>query len=184
MKPFRSAALVLSLLFATGTAWAATLPFPAGMIAVPLAVVTNDRDSSVSRLELMVDRQSTVRGIYLKTSAHAGEKAPADSGRMYPLAKIETPKGVVLGQGQGVKAIFLRGRIASHDGQGSLVIRYLSNGLFKHYRECRVDLQRVAPGDWRLVNAYDGRPIRRIRVQTWALGISTVANVCPDTRTG
>jgi hypothetical protein len=32
-----------------------------------------------------------------------------------------------------------------------------------------------------LVNACDGQPIERIKVETWALGISTLANVCPNT---
>lgn len=156
---------------------AATLPV--GVIAVPLAVVTNDRDATVSHLQLMVDDQSGVRGIFLDTSANAGSAPTAASGRVYPLAEIETSKGVVLGQGQGVKAIFLRGTIAAQ--KGSLTIRYLTNGVFRHYAECQIDLQRVGPDHWQLVNAYDGRPIERMKVQTWALGISTIANVCPNT---
>lgn len=165
------------------TALAAAAPLPTGLTAVPLAVVTNDRDTSVSSLELMLDDQAIVRGIYMETRADA-DGSPSASGRIYPLAQIESGNGVVLGQGQGVKAIFLRGTIASRDGDGSLVIRYLTNGVFKRYAECRIELQRMGPDRWRLVNAYDGRPIERIKVRTWALGISTVANVCPGTTLG
>lgn len=185
MKPARLASAVAVAAFLAGTAaFATATPLPAGITAVPLAVVTNDRDATVSRLQLMVDAQDTVRGIYLDTSATADSQPSAESARVYPLAKIETDKGVVLGQGQGVKAIFLRGNIASQAGQGSLVIRYLTNGIFRHYAECKIDLHRVGPDHWQLVNAYDGQPIDQMRVKTWALGISTIANVCPNTSLG
>ncbi len=102
-------------------------------------------------------------------------------GQVYWLDRIESRDGVVLGQGQGVKAILLRGTIESQAGQGSLVISYLTNGIFRHYAECRIDLKRVSLQQWQLVNAYDGRPIEQIKVKTWTLGISTLANVCPGT---
>lgn len=177
MKRLLASTLAALLIGSAVTATASTLP--AGVTAVPLAVVTNDRDASVSRLELMVDAQATVRGIYLETSANSASTPTAESGQVYPLASIESEDGVVLGQGQGVKAIFLRGSIASRDGQGSLVIRYLTNGIFKHYAECKIGLERLGPHDWQLVNAYDGQPIQQIEVKTWALGISTLENVCP-----
>ncbi|HET7930959.1 MAG TPA: hypothetical protein VFL63_06190 [Rhodanobacteraceae bacterium] len=181
MKLLALASVLAAALFAGGAASAATLPLPAGTTAVPLAVITNDRDTSVSRMNLMVSDQSTVSGIYMETSANA-ESDPSDAkAQLYPLAGIESHEGVVLGQGQGVKAIFLRGEIASAEGHGSLTIRYLTNGLFRHWAECRIDLQKLGPHHWQLVNAYDGRPIERIEVKTWALGISTLANVCPNT---
>jgi hypothetical protein len=174
------AALALAL---AGTALATptAAPMPAGTTAVPLATITNDRDPSVSRLGLMLDtHDDSVRGIYMETSASAAAN-PADAkGQLYPLAGIESERGVVLGQGQGVKAIFLRGTIASADGRGTLTIRYLTNGVFRHWSECNIGLQRVGPHDWELVNAYDGRAIQQIKVETWALGISTLANVCPN----
>lgn len=185
MKLFRLATIfVFTLLIGTTAFAAAVTTLPVGITAVPLAIVTNDRDTSVSRLQLMVDSDDVVRGIYMETSANANSGPTPALDRIYPLAQIETGKGVVLGQGRGVKAIFLRGTIVSGDGQGSLVIRYLTNGIFKHYAECRIDLQRLGPDHWQLVNAYDGRPIERMKVQTWALGISTIANVCPGTTLG
>jgi hypothetical protein len=176
----RLAFLLAFTLLAGGVASAATLPLPAGTTAVPLAVITNDRDASVSRMALMVS-DSTVSGIAMETSANAGSDPAEATSQIYPLAGIESRDGVVLGQGQGVKAIFLRGDIASQDGRGSLTIRYLTNGVFRHWAECRIDLQKLGPNHWQLVNAYDGRPIERIKVKTWALGISTLANVCPGT---
>ncbi|HVU80411.1 MAG TPA: hypothetical protein VHD89_00225 [Rhodanobacteraceae bacterium] len=176
----RLASILAFTLLAGGVASAATLPLPAGTTAVPLAVITNDRDTSVSRMALMVS-DSTVSGIAMETIANAGSDPTDATSQIYPLAGIESHDGVVLGQGQGVKAIFLRGDIASQDGHGSLTIRYLTNGVFRHWAECRIDLQKLGPNHWQLVNAYDGRPIEHIKVKTWALGISTLANVCPKT---
>jgi hypothetical protein len=170
------AALVLSIA-PIGFATAASLPD--GVTAVPLAAITNDRDSTVSNIELMLGDEGAVRGIYLATRASAETDPSQASGKAYPLAGIESEDGVVLGQGQGVKAILLKGTIPPQGDHGSLVIRYLTNGVFKHYAQCRVDLKRLDTGRWQLVNAYNGRPVRHIEVQTWALGISTIANVCP-----
>lgn len=173
-------ASLLAFTLLTGTVASATAaPLPTGTTAVPLAVVTNDRDSSVSRLGLVVNGASDVSGIYLKTSPNANTNPDQAKGQIYPLADIETGDGVVLGQGQGVKAVFLSGTIASAQGQGLLTIRYLTNGIFRHWSECKVSLKRVGPHDWQLINAYDGQAIQQIKVETWALGISTLENVCP-----
>ena len=177
----RPQCLLVSLLLASFTgiaACGATPPLPDGMTAVPLATITNDRDGSISEMALMLDDQAFVHGIYMQTTTAAG--APPASAQVYWLDGIESRDGVVLGQGQGVKAIFLQGMIEPQGGHGALVIKYLANGIFRKYDQCSVRLQRVAPYDWQLVNAYDGHPIKLIQVRTWALGISTIANVCPD----
>lgn len=182
MSCLRFACAVALAFGAAVTAHAAALS--SGFTAVPLATVTNDRDASVSSLQLMLDGDAEVRGIAMDTRADAGAAPRPDQHRFYPLADIETDAGVVLGQGQGVKAIYLRGTIASRDGRGALVIRYLANGVFRHFSECRIDLQRTAANGWQLVNAYDGQPIDAIRVKTWALGIATIGNVCPAAARG
>jgi hypothetical protein len=159
---------------------AAAVPIPAGMTVVPLAAITNDRDNSVSEIELMLNDKAVVSGIYLETTAGGKGERSQGSGRVYPLSGIESRKGVVLGQGRGVKAILLRGDIEPRGDTGSLVITYLTNGLFRHYAECRVGLERLGPRHWQLVNVYDDRPVEHIEVRTWALGISTLGNVCPE----
>src|SRR5699024_10048958 len=158
---------------------AVAAPLPAGMTTVPLATITNDRDTSVSEIKLMLNDQAVVQGIYLTTSASVNSSPSPQQSRVYWLAGIESNHGVVLGQGQGVQAIFLRGDIKPRNGYGSLVISYLSNGIFRSYDQCRVGLQRVDPYNWQLVNSYNNQPITHIEVQTWALGISTLKNVCP-----
>ncbi|HKK13165.1 MAG TPA: hypothetical protein VKA14_00750, partial [Gammaproteobacteria bacterium] len=114
----------------------------------------------------------------------AADKARGDvTTDVYSLDAIETGDGVVLGQGSGVKAILLRGRIDSRAGQGTLVIKYLTNGLLMTYNECRLGLKKTDSGSWNLINAYTGAPIKRIRIKTWTLGISTLENVCPGSDT-
>lgn len=171
---------VAALALLVGVAWAApTARVPVGMTTVPLASITNDRDTSVSKLKLMLNDVGAVQGIYLQTRPSANSDAAPSSAQVYSLAAIESPDGVVLGQGKGVKAIFLKGNIPPQGNHGSLVIRYLTNGIFRHYDECRIGLQRTGPENWQLVNAYNGRTVKHIEVETWALGISTIANVCP-----
>lgn len=179
MKYIRLLAVVVFVLLSSALMPAAAVPLPEGMTAVPLATITNDRDTSVSQINLMLNERAVVRGIYLETSPAAEGKPPAANDRVYWLGGIESSHGVVLGQGQGVQAILLRGDIEPRNGHGSLVIQYLTNGLFGSYDKCRVALRRTAPYQWQLVSAYTGKPIEHIAVQTWALGISTLTNVCP-----
>lgn len=163
------------------TAAASTRDVPAGITILPLAGITNDRDPNVSHLNLMVDREAVVRGIYMDTvvpgkSASAGRVEPINA-HVFWLPSIESAHGVVLGQGQGVKAILLKGTINSRAGRGTLVIKYLTNGLLMTYNECKLALRKQA--GWHLINAYNGQPIKQIEVKTWMLGISTLKNVCP-----
>ena len=177
MKPICALYCLVLALYAGSAGATATQNLPPGMTAVPLATITNDRDNSISELALMLDDQAFVHGIYMKTR---GDEET--SRQVYWINGIESRDGVVLGQGQGVKAIFLRGSIEAQGDRGELIIKYLSNGLFGKYDECAVRLERVAPYAWQLVNAYDDRPIKLVQVRTWALGISTLANVCPGAR--
>lgn len=177
--------MALSIFFAvSATAFAGTETLPVGMGVVRLAAITNDRDTSVSYLNLMVNKQHTVRGIFVQTKVPKTSKphAPARvvSQSVYWLKNIESRNGVVLGQGKGVKAILLRGDINSRVGRGSLVIKYLNNGVFRSYKQCRIALRRVSPHKWGLVNAYNDQPIKHIEVKTWLLGISTLTHVCPN----
>ncbi|MGA7799836.1 MAG: hypothetical protein WCC36_03415 [Gammaproteobacteria bacterium] len=170
-----------ALLSAAGVARAHALP--PNIDVVPLAGITNDRDTSVSYLNLMVSRRDAVRGIYVDTRASG--KAGDDGGDggisngAFWLKDIESGDGVVLGQGQGVKAILLRGTIDSRAGKGNLIIKYLTNGLLMNYSQCKMGLKKSGNHKWELINAYNGKEITDIKVKTWWLGISTLQNVCP-----
>ncbi|HEX7326047.1 MAG TPA: hypothetical protein VF292_11950 [Rhodanobacteraceae bacterium] len=173
-------AMFLAGILVAGTALAAgtSVKLPPGTTTVPLVAITNDRDTSISEIELMLGPQKRVKGLYIATydKDRAAESA---QGQIIPLASLEDPDGAVIGQGKGVKAILLHGSIAPTGGTGTLTIKYITNGLFHRYSDCDVHLQRVRPGDWQLINAYNHNKIAHIHVKTWALGISTLENVCP-----
>lgn len=178
MKPM-PLSLVLAAALAAGAALpAGAVPVPAGMSVVPLVAITNDRDTSISEIELMLGPKKLVNGLYIATYDKDRNPEKAE-GQVIPLAEIESAEGAVVGQGQGVKAILLRGKIHPQHGNGELVIRYLTNGVFKRYDECKVELRRTGPDDWHLLNAYTNGEVAHIHVKTWALGISTLENVCP-----
>src|SRR5699024_924785 len=137
---------ILALVVASAIAIPATAAtLPTGMTAVPLATITNDRDTSISKINLILGSQARVRGIYMQTRPSADSEPVQDQNKIYWIGGIESDHGVVLGQGQGVEAILLRGDIQSEDGRGSLVISYLNNGIFGSYNQCTVHLQRLAP---------------------------------------
>ncbi|MGH8191111.1 MAG: hypothetical protein ACREP2_06665 [Rhodanobacteraceae bacterium] len=181
-KLMKRVALSLSLAAAL-VAVGAVLPIgavslPAGMTAVPLVAITNDRDTSISEIQLMLGPQKLVRGLYIAT--YDNERDPGKSeGQVIPLASLEDPEGAVVGQGRGVKAILLKGKIEPKAGSGTLEIKYITDGLFGRYSECEVHLRKTGPDQWQLINAYTHGKIRHIHVKTWALGISTLENVCP-----
>ena len=171
----------------SSTAFANVDSLPANVDVVPLAGITNDRDSNVSYLKLMLGENNAVRGIYLQTHAHP-RKASDDgdvgaNGGAFSLAEIESDKGVVLRAAEGRKVILLRGSIDSQAGKGSLVITYLTNGLSMSYGQCKVGLRKSGAREWKLVNAYNGKNIKDIEIKTWWLGISTLGNVCPGSGT-
>lgn len=178
--------VALSLLPAAVLAIGAALPvravpLPPGTTTVPLVAITNDRDTSISEIELMLGPRKLVRGLYIETYDDKHQPAK-ERGQVIPLASLETPEGAVVGQGQGVKAILLKGQIQPEAGNGTLDIRYLANGLSRRYEQCTVHLRHVEPDQWRLVNAYDWSTVAHIHVKTWALGISTLENLCPTGR--
>jgi hypothetical protein len=166
------------VLMAGAVAPLAAIPLPAGMTTVPLVAITNDRDTSISEIEVMLGPRKLIRGLYIETYENKNE--PDESqGQVIPLSDIESAEGAVVGQGQGVKAILLRGKIEPLQGNGALVVKYLTNGISRRYDECEVGLRRVGPDQWRLVNAYNRGRVEHIHVKTWALGISRLENVCP-----
>ncbi|MGH8153063.1 MAG: hypothetical protein ACREPF_10085 [Rhodanobacteraceae bacterium] len=178
MKRILSCSMLAAALALGSALPVGAVPLPAGMTAVPLVAITNDRDTSISEIELMLGPHKLVRGLYIATydKNHEPDRA---RGQVIPLANLEDPEGAVVGQGQGVKAILLHGKIEPKVGNGTLAIKYITNGVFRRYSECKIQLRRIGPESWQLVNAYTDGKIEHIHVKTWALGISTLENVCP-----
>jgi hypothetical protein len=141
-----------------------------------LATVSNDRNADVSMLSLEVENNGTVDGLYFSTKhADTGQTTHTE----FPLSQIQSADGVVLDGDATHKVFILQGTIDAQKGSGLLTVKYLANGLTGEYQQCGgIKLQRAQDQKWSLFN-YKNQPLTKIEVVTWALGISTVQNVCP-----
>lgn len=59
-------------------------------------------------------------------------RASADSDRSMARGHVCWLKGI---DSRGTKAILMYGTIASHNGESTLIISYLRNGIFRYYKE-------------------------------------------------
>jgi hypothetical protein len=79
--------------------------------------------------------------------------------------------------------VILQGQIVAGMTKASLVIRFLYNGLYGEFRQCRVTLTRGQSGNWQLLDAQK-RTVPLVVVKTWALliigtvGIETLQGIC------
>ena len=137
----------------------------------PLAAVTNDRNSSVDSLSLVLNLQGSVEGIRFQPG-HA--PAPID----FTDAQMASSQGANLEE-DSHRPIVLHATFNSQNGSASWVIDYLSNGLFGSYKSCNAALARDPQGQWHLINAYTREPVTQLRITTWALGISSIVGICP-----
>jgi hypothetical protein len=150
----------------------------ASTVASPLATITNSRNHDVSQLSAIVDAQATVQAIGFDT-LHNDQNPPTRTSLRFPMSAISQGSGIVLDSEDGHKAILLRGQIDSAAGRGMLVISYLNNGLFGSFTDCNINAIRGNDGVWHLQNAYNQQIVQSAHVVTYALGISTIQNICP-----
>ena len=148
-------------------------------LPVPLATISSDRNKGISLLSLILDQNSVVSGITFQTQDN-DVNPPVVSQQNFSLADIQTASGALLLEQSGHKVLYLRGRIDSQVGTGALVVRYLSNGLWGSYEECRVNAVRSNDGVWHLQNAYSNQIVQEAKVITYSLGIRTIQNICPS----
>jgi hypothetical protein len=137
-----------------------------------VASITNDRNSHLQNLGVLLVLGQVVG---LRFDTINGEN-PHQS--YFSIHDME--RGAVLDGDAKHKAIVLRGSIDSTGGNADLVITYLSNGVLGRHKECRVGMVRDDAGQWHVVNIYDHKRVDHLVVQTWKLGISTIAGVCPQ----
>lgn len=173
--------LALVTLFAAATPAFATnnqLP-PAGSHLQDLLAITNDQDAGVSYLSLLLDEMDEPIGIYFVTNKHDGIP-PTVTRFVFTAAEVASPEGVVLVERQGRNIFYLNGGVDSTRVKGTLQVRYLANGILNSYDECYVNMRRSPQGVWSLVNAYNGKAVSVVRTLTWAFGVTTVENLCPE----
>jgi hypothetical protein len=141
------------------------------VILQQLASITNDRNADLQHLDVLLVLGNVV-GLRFDT---INGKHPHES--YFSLHDME--RGAVLDGDAKHKAIVLQGSIDSAGDNADLVITYLANGLSGRHKDCRAAITRDDKGQWHLVNIYDHKWVDHLVVQTWKLGISTIAGICP-----
>ena len=149
----------------TGTAFAVDVVFQ------QVASITNDRNADLQNLGILLVLGHVV-GLRFDT---INGKNPHES--YFSLHDME--RGAVLDGDAKHKAIVLQGSVDSNAGNIDLVITYLANGLSGRHKDCRASILRDDKGQWHIVNIYDHQWVDHLVVQTWKLGISTIAGICP-----
>jgi len=160
-----SIGVLLALVQAQVTTTAADLTFQ------PLASITNDRNADLQNLGVLLDAGQVV-GLRFDT-------VNGSNPHVSDFSLDEMKAGAVLGGDARHKAIVLRASVDSTVGNADLVVTYLSNGLFGMHKDCRAGIVRDEGGQWHIVNVYDHKRVNHLVVQTWTLGISTIAGICP-----
>ena len=136
----------------------------------PLASITNDRNSDLQNLGVLLDAGQVVG---LRFEIIKGKNPHKND-----FSIDDMKAGVVLDGNAKHKAI-LRGSIDSTVGNADLVVTYLSNGLLGKHKDCRASIVRDETGQWHIVNIYDHKSVNHLVVQTSTLGISTIEGICP-----
>ena len=149
----------------------ASAAMAADVTVQPLASVTNDRNSDLQNLGLLLDAGEVV-GLRFDTvngnSPHVSD---------FSIDDIKT--GAVLDGDAKHKAIVLRGTIYSAVGNADLILNYLANGLSGKRKDCYARIERDASGQWHIVDIYEHKWVDRLVIKTWRLGISTIEGICP-----
>lgn len=151
---------------------------PPGITLQRLSTLTSDRDKNINFLNLMLDQNMLVAGLF--NEAHPDNKPGEGEGaNVFWLRDIESRDGVVLAEGRGRKALILKGLLDRETQEGRFSITYLANGLSMRYESCEFDLKRQPNGGaWYVRNIYTGATVTQIHVETHALGIKPIKAIC------
>jgi hypothetical protein len=136
-----------------------------------LASITNDRNSDLQRLGVLLDAGEVV-GLRFDT-------INGNNPHVSDFSIDDIRAGAVLDGDAKHKAIVLRGSIYSTVGNADLIITYLANGLSGKRKDCYARMERDASGQWHIVNIYEHKWVDRLVIKTRHLGISTIQGVCP-----
>jgi len=137
----------------------------------PLASITNDRNSDLQSLGILLDAGQVI-GLRFDTVNGSNPHV-----RDFSIDDIKV--GAVIDGDAKHKAIVLRGFIYSTLGNADLVITYLSNGLSGKHKNCYARMERDVSGQWHIVNIYEHKWVDRLVIKTRPLGISTIQGICP-----
>lgn len=179
---FWGSVFIVSLLLLWPRAWAAADPIdfkqtPANSVIDHLAEIASDGDPHVIQMNAMMDPQRVVIGLYFE-SVDTSVSSPQKEMTLYPMADVQSPKGVVLNRRAGVETLILKGAIDSAQGTGTLWLRYLRNFFFRSYGTCKAQLAVDQNGNWQLFNETGSSLVTNLFIRTATLGITAIEPLC------
>lgn len=151
---------------------------PGGIKLQKLITLSNDRNENINYLNLMIDTNNLVAGLFNKADAKNSPQEGESGRNIFWLREIESPEGATLAEIQGRKAVIIKGQLNREKQEGRFKIRYLANGFTMDYEECNFFLKRAGNG-WAIKNAYTNATISKAKIITWSYGISTIEGICP-----
>ncbi|MCO5143294.1 MAG: hypothetical protein M9962_09420 [Oligoflexia bacterium] len=150
---------------------------PPGMALQKVADLTSTKDSDIHYLNVMIDTNGLIAGLYNKPDPNNGKESGAPN--VFWLRDIESKEGAVLAVAKGRKALIMQGLLNRQTQEGTFDLHYLSNGLTMKYKTCKFNLRKNQNG-WYAQNFYNNSVVSRIHVVTHSLGISTIEGICPN----
>jgi len=165
------------LVLAAQTTFASDLPGTAAKQA--LLSLTSDQDNHIYSLGVNLNAQGQVLGIYNKDVSTGGLDSSEAPEVSFPLAAVESSKGVVLVTRKNYNALLLSGNLDQAKNTGRFTVHYLANGLTSKYMTCDFMLAKSA-GGWAVQNAYNRAIVKAIRILTTMFGISEIEGLCPN----
>ena len=154
-------------------AHAETLTAPPGVTLQQFFTMTNDRDPTTDKFNLMVDDKSLAAGFLVVPDPKNNDRQD----NLYWLKDVEKTDGVVLVEGQGHKVVIMQGQLDRATQEGRFHLQFLANGLSNKYQTCDF-LVKKSGALWYAENAYNCQKITDMKIITWSLGLKTLQGVC------
>lgn len=146
--------------------------------AQTLAKVTSDRDGNVSRLVAIVDSKNEISSIRFDTRENVNGNLGETTSVSFSMRQIQSDTGVVLVTTQGYNAVILRAAIDGKNGNGNVVVRFLTDAFANSYQSCKAIVKRGSDNKWILLNINTKRLVTDLYVQSHMTGITTIRGIC------
>lgn len=151
---------------------------PPGVTLQRLVTMTSSRDSNINYLNLMLDTNVLISGIYNENDPK-NTPGSGENEHVFWLRDIENDKGAVLARAKGRDAVILLGKLDRATQEGRFTVKYLANGLTMRYETCDFDLKRNAnKGAWYVKNIHTGATVTAIHFETHSLGLKPIKAIC------
>lgn len=154
-------------------------PVPPGINIVELVTLSSDQNSNTTTINLMVDSNQEVAGMYNLPNPKNIKDDETKAKNVYWLNDIESAGGSVMLIRRGRNALIMQGALDRGTQEGRFNLKYLINGIFMTYDSCELLLKKK-DNSWFVENAYSGEPVNVIKVITHPLGITTLEGLCPE----